>query len=215
MAVTFRLSSILRGVPARAGAVMLVAAAFGGWGVWPASRMPAPPSLAIDRKHADRLAFGGDETHIPVREARIYDTIAMFAQPQAEPRAWSEAPVRASMQEAGIRPTGSRGEAAAARRPSDAAMAMAKPVRTAGADTARAKPQLKDEPGTVSLLGWSVPGREYLPSRRDAARALDTVGTSAASVGSGTVRVVSRTASALGEGVMNAGSAIAGTLGLD
>lgn len=214
MAVTFRLPSMLRGVPARAGTVMLLAA-FGAWSLWPASQHPTPPLLAIDGKHGDRLAFAGDETHIPIREARIYDTIAMFAQPQVEPRAWSEAAVRATMQEAGIKPTMPRGEANAARRAPDTLMAASKPIRTAAADAARPKAQPKDEAAPISLLGWNVPGSDYLPTRRDAARALDTVGNSAATVGVGTVRVVSRTASALGDGVMNAGSAIAGKLGLD
>lgn len=220
MAAFPRLPLILRGVPARFAAVILVAGGFGGWAVGPSiwSEMPAStPSVAFAGKHADRLAFSGDESEIPVREARIYDTIAMFSQPQAEARPWSAVPVSATVQEAGIkplRPTSTRVAAADAPRKA-ADIPAAKPLRAASIEPARVVQKRTDAPDAVRVLGWEVPGSQHLPTRRDASQALDRIGSGASAVGSGTVKAVSRTASLLGDGVSRAGNAIAGTFGLD
>lgn len=220
-----RLPVPLRGAPSRFAAVLLVGAAVAGgvWGhtAWRSDRGgETPASFALAGKQPDRL-FSGDETEIPVREARIYDTIAMFSQPQAEARPWSQAPVSATAQEAGIRPAVLRPVAMpklAAAEPSRKApdTAAAKPQRVAALESAARGARAKAEASEpVRLLGWSVPGSQHLPSRKDAGRALDKVGDGAAAVGSGTVKVVSRTASALGNGVASAGNAIASTFGFN
>ena len=206
MAPNFRLSSMLHGVPARLGAVLLVAGVC-GLSLWPRAEAPSvPPTLTIDGKHGDRLAFsGGDETEIPVRESRIYDTIAMFAQPQAEPRPWSEAPVRATVAEAGIRPVPLRPVAPQrlASRPSEG-----RPMRMASSEPPRPVARGR-EASPVTVFGWNIPGSQHLPSGHDAARAFDRVGNGAVALGSGTVQAVSN----VGGGVVRAGSAIADTLG--
>ena len=206
MASTFRLPPVLHGVPARLGAVLLLASAC-GWTLWPKAEAPSlPPVLVADGKHGDRLAFsGGDETEIPVRESRIYDTIAMFAQPQAEPRAWSEAPVRATVAEAGIRPVALRPVAPQrlASRPLEG-----RPLRMAASEPPRPAARAR-EASQVAVFGWNIPGSQHLPSGRDAVRAFDRVGNGAVALGSGTVQVVSN----VGGGVARAGSAIADTFG--
>ena len=212
MASTLRLPSVLHGVPARLSAVMLLTCAC-GWTLWPKAEIPsAPPTLAMDGKHGDRLAFsGGDETEIPVRESRIYDTIAMFAQPSAEPRAWSEAPVRATVAEAGIRPVTLR--PTPPQRLAAARAGEAKPMRLASSEPKLPSAKAR-EPQPVSVFGWSIPGSQHLPDGRDAAHALDRVGNGAVALGSGTIQAVSTTASSLGSGVSRARGAIADTLGL-
>ena len=213
-----RLPSLLRGVPARLAAVAMVAGAFAGWAMWPSAETPsAPAALALAGKHVDRLAFSGDEADIPVREARIYDTIAMFAQPRTEPRPWSEAPVPATVQEAGIRPMPLRpvamprlAAAEAARRPD-----AARPARIAAADHVRPVQANRDLSEPVRVFGWTVPGSEHLPTRRDAAHVLGKVGDGAVAVGSGTANLVSRSATAVGTGLASAKTALAETLGLD
>lgn len=213
-----RLPLVLRGVPARLGAVLLLAGAVGTWTVWPERSLTGkPPALALEGKHLDRLAFAGDETDIPVRESRIYDTIAMFAQPQAQPRAWSESAVAATVQEAGIRPIPSRPLPAprlAVAKPDTARPDTARPIRTASAEP-RGAAKAQDSGRPLNVLGWDLPGSEYLPSRGDAARVATKVGDRATALGTGTARVVSRTATALGDGVASAGNALADTLGLN
>lgn len=209
MAPHARLPSAFRGIPARLAVVALAAGAFGGWAFWPSRPVPAPVAEPVG-KHADRLAFSGDESEIPVREARIYDTLAMFSLPQAEPRPWSAAPVRATVREAGIRPVQIRPTslprlAAGAHRPWE------KSIRVAAADPVPA-PVAPAE--SVKVLGWDVPGSRHLPTRQDAAHAFGKVGSGIAAVGSGAARAVSRSASALGGGVADAGNALAETLGL-
>jgi hypothetical protein len=215
MAQPLRLPLLLRGVPGRLAAVTCIGAiAVGSWALWPqASGSALPPSLALDGKHPSRLAFSADETELPVRESRIFDTLAMFAQPQAQPRPWSDAPILATAAEAGIRPMAPRSPAPRlAKLPEAKPAEMSKPVRTASALPAQANGPSGAHP---NLLGWELPAAPRLPSRRDAARMLDKVGDGAVALGSGTVGVVSRTASAFGSTVAGAGSAIADTLGLD
>ena len=218
MALLPRLPMMLRGVPARFAAVILVGSAFAGWAVGPSIWTATPastPSVAFAGKHADRLAFSGDESEIPVREARIFDTIAMFAQPQTEARPWSQAPVAATALEAGIKPLRPAAPTRLAEAPRKAAEPAAKPQRLAMTEPARPVAKRTEAPEGVRLLGWEVPGSRHLPTRRDASQALDKIGSGANAVGTGTVKAVSRTASLLGDGVSRAGTAIAGTLGLD
>lgn len=229
--LTLRLPRPLHGVPGRLAFVLILGAGLAGWSLWPATTVPTtPPSLALGGKHADRLAFSGDESEIPVREARIYDTIAMFAQPRTEPRPWSQAPVAATVQETGIKPAPLRASALprlaandGTRRGPDAPAATksaeaagpAKPTRMAAAEPARPTAKPGERADGLQLFGWDLPGSRHLPTRRDAAQALDKVGSSAAAVGSGTVRAVSHTAAILGDGVASAGNALADKLGLN
>ena len=223
--MALRVSPLFRGVPARLGAVLLLAGGVGTWIGWPMIEAPtAPASMTLAGKHGERLAFGGDESEIPVRDARIYDTIAMFAQPRIEPRPWSEAPVSATMRETGIKPVPLRPVLRAAanevsRRPADN---LPRLIQAASAERARLAAGEPEASRPVTVFGWDVPGSQHLPSRGAAVRVIDKVGSGAAAVGSGTVRVVSRSASAVGDGVAtvgdkvaSAGSAIARTIGLD
>lgn len=218
MATPFRFPSVLHGVPGRLGVVFVLAAGAWTWLNWPFADAPQAPAFA--GKHAERLAFGRDESEIPVREARIYDTIAMFSRPRVEPRPWSEAPVIATMREAGIKPTQLR--------PAPAPRAVANEAVRKSADNVprliqlaadeRARLATEKEEGDparpVTIFGWNLPGSGHLPSRGDAARVLGKVGSGAAAVGSGTARVVTRSASVVGDGVARVGDKVASTGGI-
>ncbi len=182
-----------------------------------------------DGKASDRLAFVADESDALVRETRIYDTLAMFALPQAEAGAWSEAPrVVATAAETGIGPTVPRAsstprmvaaEASVARR-----MPEVPPVRPAR--LAAVGPAVSPSPKVMAwedpepartplrLLGVGLPGTEYLPTRRDAVRTANTIGGKAVAIGTGTASFVTATASAVGDGVSSLGDVIADGVGL-
>lgn len=176
------------------------------------------PKLPPPGKVADRLAFV--EEDVPVRQTRIYDTLAMFALPQAQGSPWGAAeiaipqgPVRSRV--AAAMPRMVEAEAPHARqvlppvRPTQAEFAKAEPAKAA--PTAKAAPvaiatasaplpgersvewmaaTASAEPSPIRILGLAVPGSQHLPSGRETMRGVASIGTKAKAIGTGTVATV-------------------------
>ena len=187
-----------------------------------------PPPPRGEAKLTERLSFVQED--VPVRETRIYDTLAMFAEPQGEPSPWSDkplpflkvadAPPASTSSEAGRMTRMTAAEARGSRqlgvRP------PARPIRSAEIPSAlsaaappvaaaRETPIQMREP--VRVFGWSVPGTQVLPTRRDAFRAVARIGDAALEIGSGTVDVVGGTASSVGRTVTSLGGNVAESIG--
>lgn len=179
-----------------------------------AARDPgAPVPVLPDGKFVDRLAFV--EEDVPVRDTRVYDTVSMFATLSVEPVAWSDVPApAASADTMPVRST------ALAPRPHAAAlprmvMVAREPVRRVAAALPPAKPSglppvtlamaagrpassEETDPEPIRLVGWSVPGSQHLPGRRDAAKVASLVGERASAIGTGAADLVADGADAIG-----------------
>lgn len=205
---------------------------------------PSGPGLAKfdGAKLVDRLASldrAFVEETVPVRQTRIFDTLAMFSLPQAEPSGWSERPVQmarvaaepppmlpAAPVSTPAKPRGMPQMVTAAAEPGrhPAVLPPSRPAQIATAVTS--PPGLlasapADQPASeaprerLQLLGWRVPGTDLLPTRRDAGRAVASVGSGAAAVGTKAVTTVGDTAAGIGRAVSSAGSAVFAAIGLD
>lgn len=205
--------------PVRAGAGLGVLSALLGASVAVfglvtiAARDPGPPVPVLpDGKFVDRLAFV--EEDVPVRDTRVYDTVSMFATLSVEPAAWSDIPAPAAIAD----PVPVRSAALAPRMPAAALPRMvvaarepprrapatppAKPFGlapvTMAAVTGRPASAEETEPQPIRLVGWSVPGTQHLPGRRDAAKVASLVGNRAAAIGNGAADLVADGAEAIG-----------------
>lgn len=205
---------------------------------------PAGPELARSdgAKLVDRLASldrGFVEETVPVRQTRIFDTLAMFSLPQVEPSGWSERPVQVAKVAAELppmlpaapvstpaKPRGVPQMVTASAEPGrhPTVLPPSRPVQIAAAITSQpaalapapANGPLEDPPRErLQVLGWQVPGTDLLPTRREAGRAVASVGSGAAAVGTKAVTTVSNTAVGIGRAVSSAGSAVFEAIGLD
>lgn len=152
-----------------------------------ASRIPvdegSPGSSHADAGKAnDRLAWTAED--VPVRATRVFDAVAMFGMPHAEPSEWSNIPAPAlSLDTVPKRP---RPEAAPVR-----VTAAVPPLRPQMLAEVRVVPQAAgsektDAPAKLALLGWDVPGSDYLsriPGALDPLAAVQAAGRGAVTVG--------------------------------
>ena len=159
------------------------------------SHEPSPPSgLPHGAKNLDRLSWELEE--VPTRNTRSFDSVAMFALPRVEPVAWTEGPMRlVALPAAPVK------VAQAEREPRKAAiLPPSKPpfvVAFAAHPSMPAAAQAEPETRSISVLGWAVPGTDFLPA------IVPTAG-----------REVMGRVAALGDSVLGAGRAVAETVGL-
>lgn len=162
-----------------------------------AMREPATQPSVHQGKFDERLAWQVE--NVPTRQTRVYDTLAMFALPQAEPRAWSVAapasdkvavlapasPVRDRGQ-ASV-PSIVQAEAGPHRTATDAVLPPHRPIVLARAEPPTSIQQRPASPEEVRqpvrVLGWNVPGSDLLPSRHGALQKVAALGTRALSFG--------------------------------
>lgn len=220
-----------RSAPLRTLSIGVIGAALAsglGWIVLSDMGGPQGTPLApasSEGKISDRLSFV--EEDFPVRQTRIFDTVAMFGMETAEGRAWSErsVPTLAALEggtgaartKAASLPrmvvvdrAPARSQALPPSRPLDVASATPTPVVIPVRIAAPVEPAR--EP--VRLLGWNLPGSQHLPTRKDAVKTAEAIGDKAVKVGSGTASFVSDAASAMGETVSSVGSTVAEIVGL-
>ena len=208
---------------------VIVAAAAAGIGALAFSALMftgEAPRQRAEAKLTDRLSFIQEE--VPVRETRIYDTLAIFAEPQGEAGPWSDRPVplvkvaevspTSTTVEGGKLPRMASGEARGSRHAG--ALPSARPIQiasTASAASAQADAPAREpstQPrGPLRVFGWSVPGTQVLPTRKDAFTAVARIGDAAVEIGSGTVDVVGGTASSVGRTVTSLGGNLAESIG--
>ncbi|WP_375459598.1 hypothetical protein [uncultured Enterovirga sp.] len=194
-----------------------------GWLALPDSAPRGAPAQLAAGKLSDRLSFA--EEDVPVRQTRIYDTLAMFGMNTPEGQPWSErrAPTLAVLDPDPIParakvPTMPRmvaAERAPVRQPN---LPPIRPVALASAATmpmpqVAAAEAVEPSREPIRLLGWDVPGSRHLPTRKDAARTAELIGDKAAKVGTGTASLVTGAASAVGDTVSSIGSTVAETVG--
>lgn len=206
--------------PIRAGAGLgMLAALLGasaavlGLAVFAARDPDRPVPMLPDGKFVDRLAFV--EEDVPVRDTRVYDTVSMFASLSVEPAAWSDVPAPTGVVEAA--PVRSM---ALAPRLHNASlprilMVVREPVRHLAAALPPTKPSglspvtlaavigqaastEETDPQPIRLVGWTVPGSQHLPGRRDAAKVASLVGDRATAIGNGAADLVADGADAIG-----------------
>lgn len=173
-------------------------------------------------KLVDRLAF--EQEVVPVRDTRIFDTVAMFSKLPAEPAAWAEEPVptlRALPVQAPLRTAAAiipRLVVASAEVTPRAVQARP-PARPTDLGRKAATPTLvQDEEESrevIRLVGWSVPGSQYLPTGRDAVVTVSAVGRGAAALGHGASNAVRSGASAVGDVLSSAGRSVTSVLSFD
>lgn len=218
--------SIPRHAPLRTLAVAAGAALVSGLGWFVLSSLAVPPvpeatPSQLDGKISDRLSFV--EEDVPVRQTRIYDTLAMFSMNTAEAQPWSErrVPTLAALDagagtakvKAPAMPRMVVAERSPARHP---ALPPSRPMELASATTiipVRIVAPSEPEREPVRLLGWNLPGSQHLPTRKDAVKTAELIGDKAVKVGSGTASLVTGAASVVGETVSSVGSAVAETVG--
>ena len=198
---------------------------------------PKTPDTGAVGKMAQRLSYQDDafvEEDVPVRRTRVYDALAMFALPQTEPAAWSDrpAPVVAVLEPAS-RPAASERprlvprmvSAAAAdphrmtllppSRPDRLAVAARPSAVVAAAEPPTAAPAGAPAREPVRILGWALPGTQYLPGRSDASHAASVAGGAVVSVGGRAADTIGETAARLGSAARSVGSTLVETVGLD
>lgn len=186
--------------------------------------LTAPPLrdaqlASTEAKLSDRLSFVDEDE--PVRRARIFDTLAMFSRPSLESSPWSErrVPTLASLDPGPLsmrsRPTMPRMVAAERAQARPQTAPPHRPVELAAASVQQGSVPAAAEPPRepLSVLGWTVPGSQHLPTRRDAASTAALIGDKAKRIGTGTATMVSDAASAVGDSVAAVGSAVAETVG--
>jgi hypothetical protein len=119
----------------------------------------------------------------------------MFSLPQADARTWSERSVQpvpqaepASAKAAPAKSAMPRIAEYEAKQQPKAALPPSRPVTIAASETPVtpaivAKPEPRPAKEPIRVLGWSVPGTDLLPSGKDAADTVASVGGKVASVG--------------------------------
>jgi hypothetical protein len=152
-----------------------------------------PVAVTPAGKVAERLDWNGGDAPDP--SLRIAETVAMFSLPQADARTWSERSVQPVQQTEAPAPKAAPAKSGMpriaeyeAKEQRRIALPPSRPVTLAAADAPAASPaSVKPEPRPakepIRVLGWSVPGTDLLPSDKDAADTVASVGGKVASVG--------------------------------
>lgn len=182
---------------------------------------PSKEAAVVDGqagKRLDRLAFEAPED-VPVRQTRIYDSLAMFARPSAEPTPWSEAvpPVLPAAAEPGRSEKASRPAIAAVPAESSRRDLVLPPARPASVATIRRfepAPAAEPERSPVRIAGWAIPGTQYLPDREDASAVLGFVDDGARLLGVGAVRLARDGVDTIDRSVSRVGRSVAGAIRL-